>query len=75
MQDPEKRIPKIKLPTRIIELKLKANVKTTAILTMDNGWAMSFRIHNASLKVEPSLKFDVQLVGRPESLWYFDVQW
>lgn len=25
---------------------------------LDNGWQLSFRIHNASTKVEPSLKFN-----------------
>ena len=31
----------------------------------DNGWQFSFRIHNASTFVEPSLKFDIQLIGIP----------
>ncbi len=46
----------------------KPNSKTTAILCLDKGWQISFRIHNASSRVEPSLKFDVQLVGIPDSL-------
>lgn len=72
---PETIIPNIELPTRIIELVLKDNSKTTAILTMNNGWAISFRIHNASSRVEPSLKFDIKLVGQPSSLFYVDVSW
>ena len=73
--DPKIKIPKIKLPTRIIELAYKENSKTTVILTMDNGWAISFRIHNASTIVEPSLKFDIQLIGQPADLFYIDVDW
>ncbi|WP_204723350.1 HaeIII family restriction endonuclease [Fastidiosibacter lacustris] len=30
---------------------------------------MSFRIHNASSKVEPSLKFDIQLLSSPKTLF------
>jgi len=72
---PDKNIPKIELPTRIIELILKDNSQTTAILTMNNGWSISFRIHNASSRIEPSLKFDIQLVGQPSSLFFIDAIW
>lgn len=68
-------IPDIELPTRIIELSLKNNSKTTVILTMDNGWSISFRIHNASTIVEPSLKFDIQLQSKPEALFYVNSEW
>lgn len=56
---------KIPLPTRIIEADLKPSSKTTLIIVFNNGWQVSFRIHNASTYVEPSLKFDIQLVGWP----------
>lgn len=74
-QSPDADIPAMTLPTRIIDLSLKENSNTTAILTMDNGWAISFRIHNASSLVEPSLKFDIQLVGQPSNLFFIDVAW
>jgi len=32
------------------------------------GWQLSFRIHNASTLVEPSLKFDINIVGLPGSV-------
>lgn len=72
---PDTTIPNIELPTRIIELAFKDNSQTTVNLTMNNGWAISFRIHNASTTVEPSLKFDIQLVGQPSSLFFVDVAW
>jgi len=72
---PKINIPKIRLPTRIIELAFKQNSKTTIELTMNNGWAISFRIHNASTLVEPSLKFDIQLRGQPADLFYINVDW
>lgn len=72
---PEIKIPKIKLPTKIIDLSFKDNSKTTIILTMDEGWSISFRIHNASSRVEPSLKFDIQLQGQPAEWFYIDAEW
>jgi len=72
---PKIKIPKIKLPTRIIELAFKEKSKTTLILTMNNGWSISFRIHNASTKVEPSLKFDIQLKSKPEDIFYLNRRW
>jgi hypothetical protein len=72
---PDTTIPDMELPTRIIELTFKDNSQTTVSLTMNNGWAISFRIHNASTIVEPSLKFDIQLIGQPSSLFFIDVAW
>lgn len=62
---PQTRIPQIKLPNRIFDISYKPNSDSTIIITCDNGWAVSLRIHNASSKVEPSLKFDVNLAGTP----------
>lgn len=74
-EQPKIHVPTVSLPTRIIELTLKDGYKNTLILTMDNGWQISFRIHNASSKVEPSLKFDIQLIGQPADLFYIDREW
>lgn len=72
---PTIQIKPIKLPTRIIEFEFKANSKTTLVLTLDNGWAVSFRLHNASTFVEPSLKFDINLVGQPADMFYIKRTW
>ncbi|HEX8179900.1 MAG TPA: HaeIII family restriction endonuclease [Pyrinomonadaceae bacterium] len=58
---------RLPLPTRIIEISPKPASETTLIMTFDKGWQISFRIHNASTKVEPSLKFDINLVGLPQA--------
>ena len=73
--NPEQKVQILELPTRIVELDFKKDSTTTLELIMDNGWQISFRIHNASSKVEPSLKFDVQLVGQPTSLFVIDMPW
>jgi hypothetical protein len=75
LNKPKIKVPKFKLPTRIIELEFKENSKTTLILTMNNGWSISFRIHNASSRIEPSLKFDIQLISKPESIFYINRRW
>lgn len=65
LSKPISRIPQIKLPTKIFDISFKENSSNTVIITCDQGWAVSLRIHNASSKVEPSLKFDVNLIGTP----------
>jgi hypothetical protein len=72
---PSRIIDKILLPTKIIDLSFKENSKTTLILTMDNYWAISFRIHSAEGYVVTSLKFDIELKGQPADVFYLDVVW
>lgn len=60
---------RLKLPTRIIEIVFQENSKNTLIVSLNEGWQISFRIHNASSRVEASLKFDINLVSTPKSLF------
>ena len=59
---------RLNLPDRIIEVALKPKSKTTVSMILDQGWQLSFRIHNARSIIEPSLKFDINLVGCPNQL-------
>lgn len=59
----------INLPTRIIELEFKPGSDTTLMMVLDEGWQISFRLHNASKHIEPSLKFDINLIGNPPILF------
>ena len=68
-------IPKADLPTEIISLRFKPNSKNTAELYLNNGWSLSFRIHNASTIVEPSLKFDIQFLGVPANIITVNCSW
>lgn len=63
------------LPTEIIAIKLRKNSLTTVDLYLDAGWSLSFRLHNASTQVEPSLKFDIQFLGLPQSIKEFIGAW
>ncbi len=68
-------IPKADLPTEIIKLRFKPGSKSTAELYLNNGWSFSFRIHNASTIVEPSLKFDIQFLGVPTNIITVNCVW
>lgn len=66
---PKAKIQKLKLPNRLVEVVYQENSKTTLLVTLNEGWQISFRIHNASSRIEPSLKFDINLVSAPHSLF------
>lgn len=68
-------VPTSCLPTRIVSLSFKPDSNNTVEMYMDGGWQFSFRIHNASTYVEPSLKFDIQIVGMPSSVFVIDCKW
>ncbi len=68
-KNPKAKIPKLKLPSRLIEVAYQANTTTTLLFSLNEGWQISFRIHNASSRVEPSLKFDINLVSAPHTLF------
>jgi HaeIII restriction endonuclease len=66
---PKAKVPRLKLPNRLIEIVYQENSKITLLVTLNEGWQISFRIHNASSRIEPSLKFDINLVSAPHSLF------
>ncbi len=70
---PKRIIPLSKLPTRMIYFDFKPKSFNTLELVLDEGWSFSLRIHNASSRVEPSLKFDIKLLSKPESVAVFIV--
>lgn len=68
-------VPVVNLPTELVALKFKTGSKNTVEMYLNNGWQLSFRIHNASTKVEPSLKFDIQFIGMPVSVLSIECKW
>ncbi len=66
---PKAKIQKLKLPNKIIDISFQEGSKTTLNVTLNEGWQISFRIHNASSRIEPSLKFDINLISTPNSLF------
>ncbi len=70
---PKRIIPLSKLPTRMVYFDFKPKSFNTLELVLNEGWSFSLRIHNASSRVEPSLKFDIKLLSKPESVAVFIV--
>lgn len=68
-------VPIVTLPTRIVTFEFVPNRKNTVELYLDGGWQFSFRIHNAATYVEPSLKFDIQIVGMPTAIITLNCRW
>lgn len=68
-------VPIVDLPTELVALQFKTGSKNTVEMYLNNGWQLSFRIHNASTNVEPSLKFDVQFIGMPVSILNIECKW
>lgn len=68
-KSPMLRIRKLRFPKTFHSIDFKPKSKTTIYIVCDEGWTVSARIHSASKKVEPSLKFDIQLIGMPPDLF------
>ena len=69
------KIPVMRMPTQFFHIGFKPGSDNTIIVVCDQGWTISMRLHNASSKVEPSLKFDVQLISLPESIYAETQPW
>lgn len=59
---------KTEMPSLIHYIGMAEGSDTTALIVLDKGWQISMRLHSAKKTVEPSLKFDVQLVSVPRTL-------
>ena len=68
-------VPIAELPHRILNIDFKPGSDNTVEIYLDNGWAFSFRIHNASTRVESSLKFDIQMISVPVAIMTINCVW
>ncbi len=68
-------VPSVILPTELVAIKFKSNSTNTVEMYLNNGWQLSFRIHNAKTEVEPSLKFDIQFIGMPTTILTIECKW
>lgn len=62
------RVPMLKMPSQFYHIGFKPGSDNTIEVVCDEGWQISMRIHSASSKIEPSLKFDVNLISLPSSV-------
>lgn len=58
----------LKMPKQFYHIDFKPNSENTIEVVCDEGWQISMRIHSASSRVEPSLKFDVNLISIPSTV-------
>lgn len=69
----------LRMPTKFYHIGFKVSgdkeSQTTIHVVCDEGWEISMRLHNASTNIEPSLKFDVQLISFPASLFAVIEPW
>lgn len=72
---PQNRAHMLRLPSMIYQVYFKQDSTNTIIVACDQGWEIHMRIHNASSRVEPSLKFDVKLNGIPAAMYSHDEYW
>lgn len=56
------------IPNRIESIQRQRGSSTTILITFVGGWQMSFRIHSAASRVEPSLKFDINFIGMNQAV-------
>lgn len=68
-------VPISNLPTRILYANFVHDSKNTLEICFNNGWHFTFRIHNASTIVEPSLKFDIKIIGMPTTILSITCRW
>ena len=68
-------VPAVELPTELVAVKFKNGSSNTIEMYLNNGWQLSFRIHNASSKAEPSRKFIMKFVEWPISVLHIECKW
>ena len=51
------------IPERVDSIKRKNHSSNTLFVSFAGGWQLSFRLHNATSRIEPSLKFDIQFAN------------
>lgn len=68
-------VPMTPLPDELIKIQMKKNSNNTLEMYFNNGWALSFRIHNAEKEVTTSLKFDIQFLGVPPEILTINCLW
>ena len=64
---------KTKLPNRILGIDDSDGSQYSLSVRLNEGFQFNFRLHNASSRVEASLKFDVQSTGLPPQIHQHEI--
>lgn len=62
-------LPQTDFPDELIDIRDSKRGRYSKVMYFSDGFSISFRIHNASSKVEPSLKFDINAPGLPDNVY------
>jgi len=62
-------VARINCPKRLVKMDFPSDKSGVLHLYFDRGISFSLRLHNASDSYERSLKFDIQAIGLPQSLY------
>jgi hypothetical protein len=65
---------KNKYPAKILSIINKNGSQCSKTITFNGGFSINFRIHTASSRVEPSLKFDIKAIGLPTDIYTNHIQ-
>lgn len=68
-------VPRLRLPTKLLEIDFKRDSLNTLIARLDHDWAISLRLHSASSRVERSLKLDARLISVPAEMLKQTTTW
>lgn len=68
-------VPRLRLPTKLLEIDFKRDSLNTLIARLDQDWAISLRLHSASSRVERSLKLDARLISVPAEMLKQTTTW
>ena len=67
---PLRKIARTPMPSRLIDIASSPKSHNAIVLTFDEGWAISMRLHNKDSIAKPtSLAWDVTLVGLPQTMY------
>lgn len=67
-------VPVISLPDKIVATRKENGSQYAKTITFNSGWEFNFRIHSASSRVEPSLKFDISATSLPPKLYQHHIE-
>jgi hypothetical protein len=63
-------VQKSKFPTKIVRIDNLNGGQYSKTVRFNEGFTINFRIHSASSRVEPSLKFDIRAISLPPRTIY-----
>lgn len=71
--NPLMQCPAVKLPTKLLKSEFLEGSKNKIILTFNENWTLSLRVHSASSQIQNNLKIEVEIIKSPFNVWNKEV--